>query len=145
MNVLFIAIDDLRPQLGVGGRPLAHTPHMDKFAASALLFENAHAQIAHCSPSRNSLMSGKTPDSVKVWNFIDDFRDPSVGGDSTVSLPQFFKQHGYYTAGSGKIFHPGKPKNNDQTKSWSAPSLGAGGGGMSQFQGGAYLALQLRI
>jgi iduronate 2-sulfatase len=76
---------------------------MDKFATSALTFDNAHAQIAHCSPSRNSLMSGRTPDTIRVWNFIDDFRDKSVGGDAIVTMPEYFKKHGYWTTGAGKV------------------------------------------
>jgi arylsulfatase A-like enzyme len=100
--VLFIAVDDLRPQLGCYGHNDTLSPHMDAFASTALLFENAHAQIAHCSPSRNSLLSGRVPDHEKVWNFIDDFRDPSVGGPSIVSLPQHFREHGWRTMGAGK-------------------------------------------
>lgn len=126
MNVLFIAVDDLRAQLGVYNHTDTHTPNLDAFAQTALLFENAHAQIAHCSPSRNSLMSGRTPDSIKVksvtdristynisfqkyvlksqvWNFIDDFRDPTVGGPDIVALPQYFKQKGWWTWGAGKV------------------------------------------
>ena len=101
-NVLFIAVDDLRPQLGAYGHADTLTPHLDGFASSALLFANAHAQIAHCSPSRNSLMSGRTPDHVKVWNFIDDFRSPTVGGGATVTLPEYFRFHGFFTTGAGK-------------------------------------------
>jgi len=105
-NILFIAVDDLRPQLGAYGHRDTITPNMDMLASRGLLFLNAHAQIAHCSPSRNSLLSGRAPDRVKVWNFIDDFREAGdgVGGPSIVSLPQYFKQHGYRTSGTGKIF-----------------------------------------
>ena len=134
-NVLFIAVDDLRPQLGAYGHADTLTPHLDEFATSSLLFANAHAQIAHCSPSRNSLMSGRTPDHVKVWNFIDDFRSPTVGGGATVTLPEYFRLHGYFTTGAGKVFHPNKPKANDQNYSWSEPYGSSGGGGCRQFTG----------
>ena len=122
-NVLFIAIDDLRPQLNCYGHNDTRTPHLDRFASESLLFENAHAQIAHCSPSRNSLMSGRTPDHVKVWNFLDDFRDPTTGGRSIVTLPEYFRRNGYFTTGSGKVFHPAKPPNYDQLHSWSEKYL----------------------
>lgn len=127
-NVLFIAVDDLRPQLGVYGHNETLTPNFDKFAKSSLVFTNAHAQIAHCSPSRNSLMSGRTPDHVEVWNFIDDFRSQTVGGGATISLPEYFRIHGYFTTGAGKVFHPNKPKANDQNYSWSEPYGSTGGG-----------------
>eukprot|EP00035_Acanthoeca_spectabilis_P004709 m.106342 g.106342 ORF g.106342 m.106342 type:complete len:629 (-) comp12693_c0_seq3:73-1959(-) len=136
MNVLFIAVDDLRAQLGVYNHTDTHTPNLDAFAQTALLFENAHAQIAHCSPSRNSLMSGRTPDSIKVWNFIDDFRDPTVGGPDIVALPQYFKQKGWWTWGAGKVFHPGKPAANDQTYSWTDPYVEASGGSCATFDNG---------
>jgi hypothetical protein len=113
-NVLFIAVDDLRPQTGAYGHNDTITPHLDAFAASSLLFTNAHAQIAHCSPSRNSLMSGRTPDHIKVWNFIDDLRDPTTGGNEIVTMPEYFRQHGFFATGSGKVFHPAKPPNFDQ-------------------------------
>ena len=71
-----------------------------------------------------------------MWNFIDDFRDPSVGGTSIVTLPEYFKDHGYSTSGSGKVFHPGKPQNNDQSKSWTTPYAGAGPGNCKSFTGG---------
>ena len=127
-NIVFIAIDDLRPQLGCYGHNVTHTPNIDGFAKQALRFTNAHAQIAHCSPSRNSLMSGRAPDIEKVWNFINDFRDPSVGGNTTVTLPQFFKERGWHTWGTGKVFHPNKPPHNDQAKSWSDPYAPGGEG-----------------
>jgi arylsulfatase A-like enzyme len=123
MNVLFIAVDDLRAQAGVYNKSGTITPSIDKFAASALLFENAHAQIAHCSPSRNSLMSGRTNDRIKVWNFIDDFRAADVGGDRIESLPEYFKRRGYHTWGSGKVFHPNLPPSNDQGRSWTDPCV----------------------
>ena len=134
--MLFIAVDDLRPQLGVYGHNDTLTPHLDQFGKTALVFTNAHAQIAHCSPSRNSLMSGRTPDHIQVWNFIDDFRDPSVGGLQTVTLPEYFRVHGYFATGAGKVFHPGKPKNNDQHYSWSEPYGSASLGQCRSFNGG---------
>src|SRR3954470_15124381 len=113
-NVLFIAIDDLRPQLGCYGDPLAKTPNLDKLAAEGLLFNRAYCQQAVCSPSRSSLLTGRRPDTTKIYNLKDHFRSniPDV-----VTLPQHFKNNGYHTQGFGKIFHDGL----DDPASWSVP------------------------
>lgn len=73
--------------------------------------------MAICSASRNSFLTGRVPSKTRVWNFIDDFRE---GGASWVSLPQFFKEHGYTTIGHGKTYHPGHPVNNDLPYSWDS-------------------------
>ena len=64
-------------------------------------------------------MSGRRPDTTKVWEFDDDFREENVGGTSWVTLPQYFKQYGYLTMGGGKLYHPNRPANDDQPLSWS--------------------------
>ena len=61
-------------------------------------------------------MSGRAPDTTKAWNFLDHFRET---GPSWTTLPEHFKKHGYYTGGSGKLFHPGLPPNEDNPNSWS--------------------------
>ena len=66
-NVLFIAVDDMRPQLGCYGDPLACTPHMDKLASGGLLFNRAYCQQALCSPSRISLLSGRYPSTTRIF------------------------------------------------------------------------------
>ena len=134
-NVLFIAVDDMRPSIGAFNFSLAHTPHMDGLARGGLTFKRAFVQYAFCAPSRNSFMSGRRPDTTRVWNFEDHFREAGVG-DGWRSLPEYFKSHGYFTAGSGKLFHPGVPPNNDWPRSWSPEGtyyspecMPAGGGG----------------
>jgi iduronate 2-sulfatase len=114
MNVLFIAIDDLRPQLGCYGDPVALTPNLDKLAASGLLFNRAYCQQAVCSPSRVSLLTGRRPDTTKIYNLEDHFRKtiPDV-----VTLPQHFKANGYHAQSFGKIYHGGL----DDAASWSVP------------------------
>eukprot|EP00039_Didymoeca_costata_P020866 m.342679 g.342679 ORF g.342679 m.342679 type:complete len:552 (-) comp21706_c0_seq1:1-1656(-) len=118
-NVLMITIDDLRPQLNYAyDMNQTQTPNLDAFAKGATIFHRAYCQMAVCSPSRNSFMTGRRPDTTKVWNFIDHFREPGVG-NSWISLPQWFKQNGYLTYSSGKQFHPSKPPNNDFPTSWT--------------------------
>ncbi len=113
-NVLFIAIDDLRPELGCYGVEAIRSPNIDRLAKSGVVFERAYCQLAVCNPSRVSLMTGLRPDSAKVWTLDVRFRNtvPDI-----VTLPQHFKEHGYYAASFGKIFHNPWPDN----VSWSEP------------------------
>ena len=68
-----IAIDDMRPSLGAMDAPVL-TPHMDKLASESLMFDRAFANFPWCNPSRNSMLSGRKPDTNKVWNFAVDLR-----------------------------------------------------------------------
>ena len=118
-NVLFIVVDDLRPEINLTyGHPVISTPNIDKLASQALVFDRAYCQEAVCAPSRNSFMTGRRPDTTKAWNFKNHFRQPDAG-PNWISLPQYFKNHGYYTWGGGKLYHPGLPPNNDEPLSWS--------------------------
>ena len=116
-NVLYIVVDDLRPQLGAYGQREMYTPNIDKLANQSLVFERAYCQQAVCAPSRNSFMTGRRPDTTKAWNFIDHFREADVGLDWS-SMPQYFKNHGYFSSGVGKLYHLNLPPNNDPP-SWS--------------------------
>ncbi|WP_186292720.1 sulfatase-like hydrolase/transferase [Mucilaginibacter corticis] len=117
-NVLFIVVDDLRPALGCYGDPNAFSPFIDDLARHATLFRSAYCQQAVCAPSRASFMTGKKPDHTKVWNLETHFRTalPNV-----VTLPQYFKNHGYYARQIGKIYHD--PLAAQDPPSWSAPGL----------------------
>lgn len=114
-NVLFIAVDDLGPRLGCYGDPVAITPNLDRLAARGTLFARAYCQQAVCSPSRQSLLSGRRPDSIRVWDLKSVFRETAP---DVVALPEYFKQHGYFTRSFGKIYHDGLP----DSKSWSVPA-----------------------
>ena len=113
----------MRPELGAyGAIGTAGTPHLDAFAADALLFERAYVQQAVCGPSRNSFLSGRRPDTTKVYTFRNSFRDIGAGPNWT-SLLGMFKANGYLVAGQGKVYHPHSPLDDDGNKSWSADFL----------------------
>lgn len=114
-NVLFIAVDDLRPELGCYGTPIIKSPHIDALARGGTLFNRAYCQQAVCSPSRTSLLTGRRPDTTRVYDLQTHFR---LYLPDIITLPQHFKQHGYHTLSFGKIFHGGL----DDPQSWSAPS-----------------------
>ena len=116
-NILFIAVDDLRPELGCYGADHIKTPNFDRLAAKGMIFERAYCQQAVCAPSRNSLLTGLRPDALGVYDLYTFFRKkrPEV-----VTLPQFFKTHGYHTERMGKIYHTGHG-NQDDSLSWSVP------------------------
>lgn len=112
-NILFIAVDDLRPQLGCYGNTLVKSPNIDALAASGFVFERAYCQQALCAPSRASLLTGVRPDSTGVT----DLETPlaSVRPD-LVSLPKLLKQNGFETVSLGKIYHHSL---KDDPEAWS--------------------------
>lgn len=111
-NILFIPVDDLRPELGCYGNPVIQSPHINRLAENGVTFTRAYCQQSVCNPSRASLLTGLRPDSIQVWDLYTSFREvvPDV-----VTLPQFFKNHGYTTIGLGKTFHNTIP----DTLSWT--------------------------
>ena len=111
--VLFIAIDDLRPELGCYGSPIAKSPNLDKLAGEGMRFDRAYCQQSICSPSRASLMTGARPDQIGVIENTAYFRElnPDV-----VTLPQHFIKHGYEAVYCGKIYHA---RMTDDHHSWS--------------------------
>ena len=113
-NILFIVVDDLRPELGCYGNPIIKSPNIDRLARAGVVFNRAYCQQAVCSPSRSSLLTGTRPDTTKVWDLQTHFRKalPDV-----VTLPQLFKNNGYFVQGMGKVYHNGY----DDPPSWSVP------------------------
>ncbi|MEO9592798.1 sulfatase-like hydrolase/transferase, partial [Rhodopirellula bahusiensis] len=116
-NVLFIAVDDLRPELGCYGSPIAKSPHLDQLAADGLLFNRAYCQQAICRPSRASLMTGARPDTTGFYHNYVSLRElqPNI-----LTLPEHFIANGYEAAYCGKIFHQG---DTDDGRSWSRESV----------------------
>jgi len=118
-NVLFLAVDDLRPELPCYGATHVKAPNLDRLAATGTVFTQAYCQQAVCSPSRTSLLTGLRPDSTRVYDLDTHFRNtvPDV-----VTLPQHLKAHGYFAQGMSKIYHGGL----DDPASWSIPWVGGG-------------------
>lgn len=105
-NVLFVSVDDLRPEIGCYGNDEIKTPCFDSFAKTGTTFMRAYCQSAVCAPSRASVMTGMRPDSTRVWDLRGKFR---VNLPDVVTIPQHFHQHGYHTVSMGKIFHNHMP------------------------------------
>lgn len=127
-NVLFIAIDDLRPELGCYGKSYIKSPHIDRLAQRGTVFLRAYCQQAVCGPSRTSLLTGLRPGTTRVWSNSTHFRRQLP---EAVTLPEHFKNHGYHTQGMGKIFHGSfhrkamryyGSRDMHDPQSWSAPS-----------------------
>ena len=107
-NVLLIISDDLTTTaLGCYGHELAHTPNVDAFAAKGVRFERAYCQYPLCNPSRCSFMTGRRPDTTRIFGNGTNFREnlPNVE-----TIPQHFQKAGYYAARVGKIYHYNVPQ-----------------------------------
>jgi iduronate 2-sulfatase len=117
-NVLFIAIDDLKPILGCYGNTLIKTPNIDRLAKMGTVFKSNYVQQAVCGPTRASILTGKRPDYTKVWDLKTKMRDinPTI-----ISLPQYFISKGYSTQGIGKVYDPRCVDKELDEPSWSVP------------------------
>ncbi|WP_242205404.1 sulfatase [Aestuariivivens insulae] len=117
-NILFIAVDDLKPLLSNYGHPEMVTPNFDRLAEMGVSFTNAHVQYAVCGPSRASVMTGTNPDRTKVWDLHTDFRESAP---DLISMPEYLISQGYETTAVGKIYHKGSSSPGHDGKSWSQP------------------------
>lgn len=120
-NLLFVVADDLRTTLGCYGDPIMVTPNLDNLAKKSVLFQRAYVQQAFCGPSRTSFLTGRRPDATRMYDLYSYWR--THAGNFT-TLPQHFKENGYFTQSVGKVFHPNKASNwtDDYPLSWSAPA-----------------------
>jgi arylsulfatase A-like enzyme len=121
-NVLFLMVDDLRPELGCYGHPQVKTPNIDALAAAGVRFERAYCQFPLCNPSRTSMLTGRHPTTTGVLDNVTWFR---AAHPEFVSLPQHFQANGYASLRTGKIFHGGI----DDADAWSE------GGEKRKFEG----------
>ncbi|MCC7492044.1 MAG: sulfatase [Fimbriimonadaceae bacterium] len=129
-NVLFLVVDDLRPQLGCYGHRQMRTPQIDQLAAEGFRFDRAYCQQAVCAPSRASVLSGCRPDTTRIYDLETPLRRtlPDV-----LTLPQHFRQAGYTTLSRGKVYHHGL---RDDPPGWSEPPWSPSG----TWQGRGYLS-----
>lgn len=133
-NVLLIAVDDLRPELGCYGNAVIKSPNLDQLAAQGMLFRNAYCQQAVSAPTRASLLSGLRPDSTGIFDLNHPLRKqlPEV-----LTMPQYFREHGYETLSLGKVYHHAA---DDNGKGWSSPAWRPQG----PWKGRGYLASEVR-
>jgi len=123
-NVLFIAVDDLKPWLGCYGHPVVKTPNIDRIAEMGTVFRNNYCQVALCGPTRISILTGLRPDTTRVYNMggemfhIDTARKRAP---QLRTLPGHFKTNGYTSLGFGKVFDSRNTGNGQNAKSWSDP------------------------
>jgi len=117
-NILFIAVDDLKPIIGAYGNGMIKTPNIDRLAKRGTVFLNNYCQQAICGPTRASIMTGMRPDMTKIWDLKAKIRDVSP---DIVTLPQYLITQGYSTQGIGKVFDPRNVDDQNDISSWSVP------------------------
>jgi iduronate 2-sulfatase len=119
-NLLFIAIDDLRPQLGCYGESWMKTPNIDRLAASGLLFNRHYVQVTTCGASRHALLTGLRPSVIEDYgNGPFKVHRDELAARPTESFPHLFKQNGYRTVVVGKVSHSNSNSSDDLSRSWS--------------------------
>jgi uncharacterized sulfatase len=125
-NVLFIVADDLSTHIGTYGDKVVQTPHLDALAARGVRFDRAYVQYPVCNPSRNSFLTGLRPDTTRIYGNSTALRETLP---DAVTMPQRFREQGYFTASISKVFHvsqwdPRRPEDKpgtwklDDARSW---------------------------
>lgn len=117
-NILFIAVDDLKPDLSCYGNTVTKTPSFEMLSKTATTFTSAYCQQAVCGPTRASLLTGLRPDKTQVWDLQTLIRSKNP---DIVTLPQYFRANGYLTIGMGKVFDPRSVDKQSDELSWSVP------------------------
>lgn len=112
MNVLMLIVDDLRPELNCYGASYMHTPNIDRFARSGVLFENAYCNVPVSGASRASLFSGLRPGNTRYWDVNAEI---DVEAPGNLTLPQHFRENGYITIANSKVIHG---KDDARERSW---------------------------
>ena len=125
-NVLFIVVDDLRPEIGAFGNPIVKTPNLDRLAEQSVIFERAYVQQPTCHSSRASFMTGIRPTAMCQGATAPGFGLLRKIRPNVMTLPQILKDGGYTSVGMGKIFH----SNENDGRSWSKP--------FAYYEGGLY-------
>ncbi len=110
LNVLFIIVDDFRPEIGAWGNSYIQTPNIDQLVNKGISFKRAYSQYANCSPSRKSFLSGLSPETTFHDGMFNEYN--AVMNHTT--MPKYFKDNGYFTCSIGKVYHDG----GDDRKSW---------------------------
>ena len=113
MNILFIAVDDLRPELSFYGENHIQSPNLDKLASESLVFNRAYCNVPVCGASRASLLTGMRPTRSRFFNYS---TRADVDVPEGISLPGLLQQKGYHTIADGKIFHNLK----DNADAWNS-------------------------
>jgi arylsulfatase A-like enzyme len=125
LNVLMICIDDLRTELSTypEGSHI-HSPNFERLADISVVFDRAYVQVAVCMPSRTALLTSRRPDTSRSWTIEQDQYWRKSGGNFT-TLPQTFKDAGFFSCGMGKVFHESAAMSNNQDYqySWSSECL----------------------
>ncbi|MEO2018345.1 MAG: sulfatase [Fuerstiella sp.] len=114
-NVLFIAVDDLRPELACYGRQHIQSPNIDRLAASGVLFERAYCMVPTCGASRASMMTGLRPSRKRFVTYL---ANAEIEAPGIMTLNTHFRNNDYRTISLGKVFH----HKTDNAAGWSEPA-----------------------
>lgn len=114
-NVLFIIVDDLRPELNCYGASHMHTPNIDKMASDGTLFTQSYCNIPVSGASRASLLTGLRPTQERWW---DVHASIDTETPEAVTLPKYFKENGYTTVSNSKVMHDKKEARDSWSKLW---------------------------